>query len=115
MVDISFADGTFDAVISLYALIHLPVAEQPRVLSRVAHWLRPGGPLLAIVGAGPGTGTEENWLGGGAAMYWSQADLRTTLEWVDQAGLLLDWQRFIPEGDRGHVLIHARCLSPRDK
>jgi hypothetical protein len=70
---------------------------------------------LAIVGASPGTGTEENWLGGGAHMYWSQTSLPTTLEWVQQAGLMLDWQRFIPEGDTGHVLIHARCRSPRDK
>ena len=115
MAAISFDDSTFDAVVSLYALIHLPVAEQPGVLSRIARWLRPGGPLLAIVGAGPGTGTEENWLGGGAQMYWSQPSLPTTLEWVQQAGLLLDWQRFIPEGGTGHVLIHARCRSPRDK
>jgi hypothetical protein len=76
---------------------------------RIAHWLRPGGPLLAIVGAGPGAGTEENWLGGRAPMYWSQADLSTTLEWLDHAGLVLDWQRFVPEGDGGHVLIHARA------
>jgi SAM-dependent methyltransferase len=115
MAAISFDNGTFDAVVSLYALIHLPVAEQPGVLSRIARWLRPGGPLLAIVGAGPGTGTEENWLGGGAQMFWSQPSLPTTLEWVQQAGLLLDWQRFIPEGGTGHVLIHARCRSPRDK
>jgi hypothetical protein len=36
MADVSFADGTFDAIISLYALIHLPVDEQPGVLSREA-------------------------------------------------------------------------------
>ena len=64
---------------------------------------------MAIVGAGPSTGNEENWLGGGAPMYWSQADLPATLEWLEHAGLLLDWQRFVPEGEAGHVLIHARC------
>jgi SAM-dependent methyltransferase len=36
-----FADGSFDAIVSFYALIHLPVAAQPALLGRAARWLRP--------------------------------------------------------------------------
>ena len=34
--------AAFDAVVCLYTLIHLPLAEQPPLLGRIAGWLRPG-------------------------------------------------------------------------
>jgi 2-polyprenyl-3-methyl-5-hydroxy-6-metoxy-1,4-benzoquinol methylase len=47
-----FPSSTFDAVVSLYALIHVPLDEQPPLLDRVGGWLRPGGWFLATTGAG---------------------------------------------------------------
>ncbi|MFI7433013.1 class I SAM-dependent methyltransferase [Micromonospora haikouensis] len=78
--------GSFDAIICLYALIHLPLPEQPRLVGRIATWLRPGGWLLATVGDSAWTGTEKNWLGGPAAMWWSQADASTYRSWLREAG-----------------------------
>ncbi|MFI8456632.1 class I SAM-dependent methyltransferase [Kitasatospora sp. NPDC085464] len=37
---------SFDAVICLYALIHIPLEEQPALLERIASWLRPGGGMV---------------------------------------------------------------------
>jgi SAM-dependent methyltransferase len=34
--------ASFDAVMRLYALFHLPLEEQPQLLGRIAGWLRPG-------------------------------------------------------------------------
>ncbi len=45
-----FPPGTFDAVVCLYALIHMPLDRQPRLLRDIARWLRPGGWLLATTG-----------------------------------------------------------------
>jgi SAM-dependent methyltransferase len=42
--------ATFDAVVCLYTLIHLPLEEQPPLLGRIAGWLRSGGWLLATTG-----------------------------------------------------------------
>jgi SAM-dependent methyltransferase len=56
--------AAFDAVVCLYALIHLPLDEQPPLLSRIAGWLRPGGWLLATTGHQAWTGVEDGWLGG---------------------------------------------------
>lgn len=105
---VSFPDGAFDAVVCLYMLIHLPLEAQPRLISRIARWLRPGGWLLATTGAQAWTGTEDNWLGGAAAMWWSQADAATYREWISEAGLHIDSEHFVSEADSGHELFWAR-------
>ncbi|MFF2119580.1 class I SAM-dependent methyltransferase [Kitasatospora xanthocidica] len=105
---LAFPPGTFDAVVCLYALIHIPVGEQPALLGRIASWLRPGGWLLVTTGHQAWTGTDENWLGGGAAMWWSHADAATNRSWLLHAGLEVAHEEFVPEGDSGHVLFWAR-------
>jgi 2-polyprenyl-3-methyl-5-hydroxy-6-metoxy-1,4-benzoquinol methylase len=104
---VAFPDGSFDAVVCLYALIHMPIDSQPRLISRIATWLRPGGWLLATTGAESWTGTEDRWLGGTATMWWSHADAATYREWVTQAGLHIHAEQFVPEGDGGHQLFWA--------
>ncbi|MEU7149669.1 class I SAM-dependent methyltransferase [Streptomyces sp. NPDC045470] len=101
-------DASFDAVVCLYLLIHLPLDEQPALLSRIAGWLRPGGTLLAVAGHGAWTGTEENWLGAGATMWWSHPGADTYRAWITAAGLTVDGEAFVPEGTGGHALFWAR-------
>lgn len=103
----SFDTASFDAVVSFFALIHVPLAEQPPLLRKIAGWLRPGGCFVATTGHGEWTGTEEDWLGGGAAMWWSHADAATNREWITQAGLVIEQEEFIPEGRGGHALFWA--------
>ena len=109
---VSFSPASFDAVVSLFALIHLPLDDQPAVLGKVAAWLRPGGVFLATTGYWAWTGTEEDWLGGGAPMWWSHADVATYRSWIAAAGLSIDREEFVPEGDGGHALFWARRPSP---
>ncbi|MBE1485193.1 class I SAM-dependent methyltransferase [Plantactinospora soyae] len=99
---------SFDAVVCLYALIHMPLADQPRLINRIASWLRPGGWLLTTVGHDAWTGTEENWLDGPAAMWWTHADVSTYRSWLSQAGLTITFEGFVPEGTGGHALFWAR-------
>ncbi|MEW2458835.1 class I SAM-dependent methyltransferase [Streptomyces albus] len=102
-----FDAASFDAVVSFFALIHIPLTEQPPLLRKIAGWLRPGGCFVAVTGHGEWTGTEEDWLGGGAPMWWSHADTATNREWITQAGLVIEREEFIPEGDGGHALFWA--------
>src|SRR4051812_31277751 len=88
--------ASFDAVVCLYALIHMPLADQPRLITSIAMWLRPGGWLLTTVGNSAWTGTEDNWLGGPATMWWSHADASTYRSWLQQAGLTITAEDFIP-------------------
>lgn len=105
---LTFDPASFDAVVCLYALIHIPLAEQPPLLRRIAGWLRPGGWFVATTGHGAWTGIEENWLGGGAPMWWSHADAATNRAWITQAGLMVEREEFLPEGFSGHALFWAR-------
>jgi len=106
-----FPFGSFDAVVCLYALIHMPLDRQPRLLRGIARWLRPGGWLLATAGQWAWTGTEDNWLGVPATMWWSHADASTYRTWLHEAGLEVASQQFVPERDGGHALFWAR-LNP---
>lgn len=108
MSSLDFEPGSFDAVIALYAIIHLPLVEQPPLLQRMATWLRSGGQLLMTTGSRAWTGTEEDWLDvPGATMYWSHADAATYRRWLADCGLTIAWDEFIPEGAGGHQLFHA--------
>jgi SAM-dependent methyltransferase len=104
---IDFAPASFDAVVALYVLIHLPLEDQPPLLCRIASWLRPGGLFLATTGFQAWTGIDENWLGGGTPMWWSHADAATYRSWITQAGLSIEREEFAPEADGGHALFWA--------
>jgi hypothetical protein len=98
-------------VIALYSLIHVPLPEQQEVIRSIRTWLQPGGRLLAIVGAGAWTGTEEDWLGSEAAMWWSHEEIATYLRWFSESGFEVLWNRFLPEDDSGHNLVLARATE----
>lgn len=112
MTEVDFAPRSFAAVVSFFAVIHLPLAEQPALFARLRRWLQPGGYLLLTVGSKDWTGVEENWLNvAGATMFWSHADAETYQTWLVENGFDLHLSRFIPEGDGGHTLILARARS----
>lgn len=106
--EVGFPDASFDAVVCLYTLIHLPLDEQPPLLARIARWLRPGGWFLSTTGHSAWTGSEDDWLGGGARMWWSHADAATCRAWITDAGLVVDDVAFVPEGASGHALFWAQ-------
>jgi len=108
LTDIAFEPGSFDAVVCLYAIIHVPLEEHAALLGRVARWLRPGGWLLLVTGETEWTGTEDDWLGGGAPMWWSHPDRATSRRWLTDAGFEIGDERRIPEGDGAHALFWAR-------
>ncbi len=106
MTAIDFPDESFAAIVSFYAIIHVPLAEQPTLLANMVRWLQPDGYLLMSTGHSAWTGTERDWLG--AEMYWSHADENTYQQWLTDLGFEIIWVRFIPEGDGGHSLFLAR-------
>jgi len=87
--ELQLLPASFDAVVCLYALIHMPLTEQLRLIDRIATWLRPGGWLLVTVGDEAWTGTQNNWLRGPALMRWRHADTATYRSWLQQADLVI--------------------------
>ena len=84
MTQVEFPPESFAAVISSYAIIHVPRLEHQALLHRIAGWLQPGGLLVATMGAVESEGMEEDWLG--APMYWSHFDADTNQQLVTNAG-----------------------------
>jgi SAM-dependent methyltransferase len=104
---IDFPHESVDAVVALYSLIHIPLEEQPPLLTRIAAWLRPGGWFLCTMGDDAWTGVDDNWLGSGTAMWWSHADAATNRRWITEAGLIIEHEEFVPEGSSGATLFWA--------
>ncbi len=110
-----FPPGSFSAVVSFYAIIHIPLEEQPDLFKRIRNWLKPGGYLMVIVGDDRWTGIEDSYLGvDGGQMYWNHADKDTYLRWLSELGYRVLWNRFVPEGSSGHTLILARKEQSAD-
>jgi SAM-dependent methyltransferase len=104
-----FAPNSYAAVVSFYAIIHMPLEEHPELFRRIAAWLRPSGYLLAIVGSEAWTGVDEAYLDvPGGTMCWSHPDEATTVRWIAEVGLHVHWTTFVPEGDSGHALVFAQ-------
>lgn len=88
-MDLSFADGSLAAVVVLYTFVHLPQDEQRELLSRIAHWLEPGGCLLAnFAGAEMEGFVVEEWLGHKEGwMFFSGLGAEETVESVAEVGM----------------------------
>ena len=62
MAGLELRPASADAVVAFYSLIHLPLPDQRALFPRIRGWLRPGGYLLAIVGAGRWQAPSHSWV-----------------------------------------------------
>jgi ubiquinone/menaquinone biosynthesis C-methylase UbiE len=62
MTALDFPDDEFDGICAFYSILHVPRAEQPALIAKIARWLKPGGLFLASLGTGT-PDVIENWLG----------------------------------------------------
>jgi SAM-dependent methyltransferase len=114
MTELALPQNSFDAIISLYAIIHVPLERQAGLFRKIADWLKPGGWFLGIVGHHEWTGTEDDWLGvQGATMFWSHADQETYETWLMDLHFRIAESFFIPEGNGGHAALLAQrsCIE----
>lgn len=80
-----FDPSSFDAVVAICSIFHLPRAEQPALFRRVHRWLRPGGYLLCTLSHHNEAGyTEDDFFG--VTMYWSNYSLEEYLEMLAGVG-----------------------------
>jgi SAM-dependent methyltransferase len=113
MTRINFPPGSFGAVVSLYAIIHVPLVKQKLLMTRIYSWLGPRGIFLAVLGHEAWEGTAQGWLGVDVPMFWSHAAAATYRRWLRETGFNVVRQEFVPEGDGGHELFLARKRAHR--
>jgi len=101
-------ERSFEAVVALYSIIHVPLSRQQAVLHAFADSLVDRGLLLLIAGWEAWTGSDTTWLGGSTEMWWSHADNAIYCRWLDLAGFEVTENSLVPEGGSGHALFWAR-------
>ena len=90
VMETEFPEGSFDAIVSYYAIFHIPRQEHRKLFQRIARWLRPGGLLLITVARyddGPGY-TEDDFYG--ETMYWSNFGPETYRKILAETGFEIE-------------------------
>lgn len=108
MATLTFSPLSFDGILALYSIIHLPIAEQPALFKAIYNWLKPEGYFLCIVGAQAWTGIDADWNQSGSSMYWSHADASAYQSWFLDLGFIVIDTHFIAEGAGGHTYFLLR-------
>jgi SAM-dependent methyltransferase len=113
MGSLHFPPATFDAVVSFYAVFHLPREEQPALFARIIEWLRPGGYLLVSLGRTNEPPYTEEFFG--VEMYWSHYGTAQYRQMLLDAGFELIDESTLTHGYRDdgapvevHPLFFAR-------
>ena len=104
VTEVVFEPESFDAVVSLFLLGHVPRAKQRPLLERVFGWLRPGGWFLGTLGtAAADDEVVDDWLG--APMFFASFDEAWNRRALLGAGFVLEDARVVPFEEPGHGLV----------
>ena len=96
ITQLDFQDGTFDAICSYYAIIHIPRQEHQSLFLNFHRILKPGGLALLCLGAEDLIDhIDENFFG--AHMYWSHFDTETYLQMLEETGFFILWSRIVKD------------------
>jgi SAM-dependent methyltransferase len=107
---LGFPSEAFDAVVSFYAIFHLPREEHQSLFRNIHRWLKPHGVMLATLGTSDMECDEEaDWLG--APMMWSSYPPEEYLRIMDQTGFAVRKSGF--EGAPGDQEYHFWLLAEK--
>lgn len=81
-------DDAFDAVVSFYAIFHIPREEHAQLFEDMASWLKPGGSVLLTISPEPMERYEEEFLGGD--VVWSAWGPAKTKRLLREAGFTIE-------------------------
>jgi SAM-dependent methyltransferase len=110
--EVVFEPASFDAVVSLFMLGHVPRAKQRPLLERIFGWLAPGGRLLATLGTlNADDEVEADWLG--APMFFASYDEEWNRQALESVGFVLEEARVVPFEEPGHGLVRFMWVLAR--
>lgn len=82
--DLEFDQGEFDAIVSFYAIFHIPREEHSKLLNKMKDWIKEDGAILITMGAEKMDMMEGDI--GGEEMLWSSYSAKKNKELVEEAG-----------------------------
>jgi SAM-dependent methyltransferase len=112
----TFADNSFDAICSYYAIIHIPRQEHVALLQDFHRILKPSGLVLLCLGADNlERDIAEDYLG--TRMHWSHYDAETNLVMVRACGFEIIWSGVVADATSpgaSHLFVLAQRAAPKD-
>jgi ubiquinone/menaquinone biosynthesis C-methylase UbiE len=107
-----FRSESFQALVSYYAIIHVPRGDHHAIYREFHRVLEAGGTALLCLGANdlPEDYDPQSWLG--TPMFWSHYDAPTNLTMLGDAGFRIVWHRLItdPMDHAHHLFVLATRL-----
>jgi ubiquinone/menaquinone biosynthesis C-methylase UbiE len=114
MTRMRFVDNSFDGVVALYSIIHLPRIFHERIFKKISRITRTNGiVLLSVGGSNLENSIEDNWMNWGAKLYWSHFDKEVNLKLLERAGFEIISCRLSGEKGDKHPFIITRRLARR--
>lgn len=107
MSEMNFPSNSFDAIVSFYAIFHIPKEEHLELFKKIYSFLKNGGLFLATLGYEEWEGSEEFH---GVTMHWSHFGKDKNLELVKQAGFEIIKAETDDSGGEHHFVVLAKKL-----
>ena len=102
-----FPPSTFDAVVAIYSVFHLPRGEHAALFRRIHGWLKPDGHLLCTLShRNEAEYTEDDFHG--VTMYWSNFSLGEYREMLTEIGFQMLARSTVGDVNESHPLVLAR-------
>lgn len=100
-------DTTFDGLLCLYALFHIPREEHAATLDKFHDMLKPGAPIFITMGTADVERMTQDF--DGVEMEWSFYDANTNRGLIEEAGFDIHQTELIPDdrGDGEHLWVLA--------
>lgn len=95
-----------DAIVSFYAIFHIPRETHRELLRKLHSFLKKDGLLLITMGSSNWVGKENDFFGG--EMSWSHYDASTNLDLIKQAGLQIVFEEIDKSANERHLVVLAR-------
>jgi len=105
MNNLDFNKNSFDGIISVYALFHVPKNNHPNIFKQFFKILKPGGILLFNTGTSESEGVSKFF---GEPMFWSNYDPKKTLEIVKSVGFSILFEGVLVRGGEFQYWIFAK-------
>ncbi len=104
LTSLEMPEGSFDAVVALYAFGHVPGAEHVPTFARVFRWLRPGGVFCSSFPSGDdGDAIQEDWLG--VRMFFGGIGRKATEAALLEIGFRLEFSQVIEEVEEDRATV----------
>ncbi|MCW4051863.1 MAG: class I SAM-dependent methyltransferase [Candidatus Bathyarchaeota archaeon] len=105
LTNLGFRDNSFDGLVALYSIIHVPREMHTSLYQSFHRILKPDGLMLICIGSDEWEGEDEYF---GARMFWSEYNHEEAVQIVKNAGIQIISGKHLAIGGERHYWIIAR-------